>query len=102
MLSIESGCIVCGAQKHRHKIFFYKKYKELKPAEKESFVKKLVACLECHDDDDDYLCRNKDCKRGASSDHHYFLCPKAVLKDMSDWLSHQQRPQERKQTDRVG
>ncbi len=38
----------------------------------------------CHEDDnrcsDSYICRNKVCKRGASSDHHYFLCPKWELK----------------------
>ena len=29
---------------------------------------------------DSYLCRNKDCKRGSSSDHHFFLCLKGGFK----------------------
>lgn len=89
-VSTESGCIVCGAEKHRDKIFFCKKFKELKLAEKRSIMKKLGACkkcLGCHEEDDrcsdNYLCRNKDCKRGASSVHHYFLCPKE-LKNVSE------------------
>ncbi len=68
-------------------IFFCRKFKELKLAENKSIVRKLGACkkcLGCHEDDnrcsDSYLSRNKDCKRGASSDHHYFLCPKWELK----------------------
>ncbi|KAL1249502.1 hypothetical protein QQF64_020507 [Cirrhinus molitorella] len=80
----EGGCIVCGAEKHKDKIFFCK---GLKLAEKKSIVRRLGACkkcLGCHEDEnrcsDSYLCRNKDCKRGASSDHHYFLCPKGELK----------------------
>lgn len=88
-VSTESGCIECGAEKHRDKNFFCKKFKELKLSEKKSIVKKLGACkkcLGCHEDgdrcSDNYLCRNKDCKKGASSDHHYFLCPKGELKDM--------------------
>lgn len=59
-------------------------------AEKKSVVRKLGACKkcsECHEDDnrcsDSYLCRNKDCKRGASSDHHYFLFPKWELKKLN-------------------
>lgn len=46
-------------------------------------VKKLGACkkcLGCHEGEDDckdtYLCRNRDCKKGGSSDHHFFLCPR--------------------------
>ncbi|XP_060762855.1 uncharacterized protein LOC132872219 [Neoarius graeffei] len=29
---------------------------------------------------DTYLCRNRDCKKGSSSDHHFFLCLKGGFK----------------------
>ncbi|GAA6097417.1 uncharacterized protein LOC108181458 [Tachysurus ichikawai] len=81
--SVDGGCIICGSEKHKGKIFFCKKFKELELAEKSSIVRRLGACkrcLGCHENEDgcsnSYLCRNKDCKRGSSSDHHYFLCPK--------------------------
>lgn len=36
--------------------------------------------LGCHEEEDNckdtYLCRNKDCKKGSSSEHHLFLCLK--------------------------
>lgn len=81
------GCIICGDERHKEKIFFCKRFKELKLAEKVQAVKKLGACkkcLGCHEEEDDckdtYLCRNKDCKKGGSSDHHFFLCPKGELR----------------------
>ncbi len=66
--STEGGCILCGAEKHKGKIFFCRKFKEIKLAEKKSIVRKLVACKKCfgcHEDDnrcsDSYLSRTKDC-----------------------------------------
>ncbi|XP_073797048.1 uncharacterized protein [Danio rerio] len=89
--STEAGCIVCGAEKHRDRIFFCRKFKDLKLTEKKSIIRKLGACKKClgvHEDDsrcsDNYLCRNKDCKKGDFSDHHYFLCPKWDLKNLNE------------------
>lgn len=72
---------------HKEKIFFCKQFKRLKLAEKLNAVKKLGACqrcLECHEEGNkcwgNYLCRNGDCRRGSSSDHHFFLCPKREAK----------------------
>ena len=55
--------------------------------EKDAAVKKLGACrkcLGCQDDEgycrDSFLCRNNDCKKGRTSDHHYFLCPKGEFR----------------------
>lgn len=83
----KGGCVVCGDERHREKVFFCKRFKELKPGEKLNAVEKLGACrrcLRCHAEDDEcidtYLCRNRDCKRGNSSDHHYFLCLKGGFK----------------------
>lgn len=83
----KGGCVVCGDERHRENVFFCKQFKELKPSEKLSAVEKLVACrrcLRCHTEDeecmDTYLCRNRDCKRGSSSDHHFFLCLKGGFK----------------------
>lgn len=78
-------CVVCGDRGHSSKIFFCKKFKAMKLHEKKVALKKLGACRKClelHDEDgyckDNFLCRNAECKRGASApDHHYFLCPKA-------------------------
>lgn len=79
----DSGSIVCGEMRHKDKLFFCKQFKDLKLSEKLSAVKKLGACtkcLRCHDEEnqckDTYLCRNKDCRKGSSSDHHYFLYSK--------------------------
>lgn len=67
------------------KLFFCKQCKSLKLGGKLNAVKKLGACrrcLECHDEGNDckstYLCSNRNCKKGSSSDHHFFLYPKAV------------------------
>ncbi len=83
----KGGCVVCGDERHREKIFFCKRFKELKPGEKLNAVEKLGArrrCLTCHAEDeectDTYLCRNRDCKRGSSSDHHFFLCLRGGFK----------------------
>lgn len=83
----KGGCVVCGDEKHREKIFFCKQFKELKPGEKLNAVERLGACrrcLRCHSEDDEctdtYLCRNRDCRRGSSSDHHFFLCLKGGFK----------------------
>lgn len=79
----ENGCAVCGDERHKDKIFFCKKFRGLELSEKRAAVKKTGACkkcLGCHEDYgkcmDNYLCSNKNCGRGGSSDHHYFLCPK--------------------------
>lgn len=83
----EDVCVVCGDGRYNDKIFFCKKFKGLKLHEKKAALKKLGACrrcLGCHDDDgycrDTYLCRNKDCKKEGTSNHHYFLCPKGDSK----------------------
>ncbi len=83
----ESTCIVCGSEKHKEKIFFCKKFKELKLAEKKVILRKLGLCRKClghHDDDskcrDMFLCRSKECKGGASADHHYLICPRGETK----------------------
>lgn len=52
----EGGCIICGEEKHKDRIFFCKKFKALKLSEKETAVKKIGACrkcLECHKNNDD-------------------------------------------------
>ncbi|KAL1250804.1 hypothetical protein QQF64_018600 [Cirrhinus molitorella] len=56
-------------------------------SEKLNAVGKLGACkrcLVCHEDDseckDTYLCRNRDCRKGNSADHHFFLCRKGDSK----------------------
>ncbi|KAK7879276.1 hypothetical protein WMY93_033942 [Mugilogobius chulae] len=81
------GCIVCGDLRHGDKIFFCRQFKAMNVTEKLSILKKLGACKKClgsHEEDDEctntYLCRNKDCKKGSSSDHHFFLCPKGEFK----------------------
>ena len=83
----KGGCVVCGDEKHRENIFFCKRFKELKPNGKLNAVEKLGACkkcLVCHDDDgecnDTYLCKNWDCRRGSSADHHLFLCRRGDAK----------------------
>lgn len=74
---------MCGDEKHKDKIFFCKTFRGLTVPQKKAALEKLGACrkcLGCHDEDrycrDAYLCRNRDCKRGSSADHHYFLCPR--------------------------
>lgn len=78
----EDGCVVCGDEKHKDRIFFCKRFKALKLSEKEAAMNKSGACrkcLGCHKDDDGckdtYLCRNKDCRKDSPV-HHFFLCPK--------------------------
>ncbi|XP_048067116.1 uncharacterized protein LOC125280555 [Megalobrama amblycephala] len=79
----DGGCTVCGALNHKDKIFFCKKFKELKLAEKKAALRKIGACkkcLGCHEGDrncrDTFLCKNRDCRRENAPDHHYFLCPR--------------------------
>lgn len=81
-------CVVCVDERHSEKIFFCKRFKELKPSEKLIAVEKLGACrrcLICHSKEeecvDKYLYRNRDCKREKSSDHHFFLCLKGGFKE---------------------
>lgn len=77
----KTRCVVCGDEKHHEKLFFCKRFKELKPVNKLKAVEKLGACkrcLICHEEEeectDTYLCRNRDCK--SSRGHHFFLRPK--------------------------
>ena len=79
----KEGCVVCGDKRHAEKLFFCKKFKELKGKDKVSAVERLGACpkcLECHEEDstckDTYLCRKPGCRRG----HHFFLCQRADTK----------------------
>lgn len=83
----KSGCVICGDEKHREKLFFCKRFKELKLGDKLNAVEKLGACkrcMVCHDEDgeckDNYLCRNRDCKKSNSPDRHFFLCLKGDFK----------------------
>lgn len=82
------GCVICRDGRHGEKLFFCKQFKSLKLGGKLNAVKKLGACrrcLECRDEGNDcqstYLCRNRNCKKGSSSDHHFLLCRKAVTWD---------------------
>jgi len=79
----EGVCIVCGSEKHKGKIFFCNKFKELQFTEKKVILRKLGLCRRClgyHEDDSKcremFLCRRKECKGGGSADHHYLFCPK--------------------------
>ncbi|XP_067280641.1 uncharacterized protein [Pseudorasbora parva] len=99
----KGGCVVCGDEKHRDKIFFCKQFKELKPGEKLNAVERLGACrrcLRCHGEDDEctdtYLCRNRDCRRGSSSDHHFFLCLNGGVKGKEHMKV--EKPSTRRQT----
>ncbi|XP_049321149.1 uncharacterized protein LOC111193301 [Astyanax mexicanus] len=87
----EDGCSICGADGHKNKVYFCKKFRRLRLSEKKDAVKKLGACrkcLGCHETDDGckdtFLCKNKDCRKGSCSDHHFFLCPKAEEKRAKD------------------
>lgn len=75
----------------KRKFSFANNFKELNLVEKLNAVKKLGACkrcLECHEEDDGcrdtYLCRNRDCRKGSSSDHHFFLCPKGEARRVEE------------------
>lgn len=81
---------VCGSEKHKGKIFFCKKFKELKLAEKKVILRKLGLCKKClgfNEDDhkcrDLYLCKSKACKGEASADHHNLICPRWEIKSES-------------------
>lgn len=83
----ESLCIVCGSEKHKGRIFFCRKFKELELAEKKVILRKLGVCRKClghHEDDskcrDAFLCRRKDCRGGSSVEHHYLICPRGETK----------------------
>jgi len=43
----EGGCVVCRDERHREKVFFCKRFKEFKLAEKVNAIKKLGACKRC-------------------------------------------------------
>lgn len=81
------GCVMCGDEKHRGKIFFCKQFKELEPGERRKAAKKLGACRRClmchaHIDDckDTFLCSNAVCAKGGSSDHNFLLCTRGGSK----------------------
>lgn len=97
----KGGCVVCGNETHREKIFFCKRFKKLHFDEKLNAVEKLGACrrcLMCHAQDDEctdtYLCWNRDCNRGGCSDHHFFLC----LRGFNGKESKVPKPNTRRQT----
>lgn len=82
--SSQAACVVCGESGHRKKLFYCKKFKTLKLAEKKDAVRRLGACgkcLEVHGDDGDckttFLCRNEGCKDTQGPGHHYYLCAKS-------------------------
>ena len=63
----QAGCVICGDEKHRAKLYFCKQFRALKPAERNAAVKELGACercLEIHDDlafcKPTFLCRHPD------------------------------------------
>ncbi|KAK2896112.1 hypothetical protein Q8A73_015600 [Channa argus] len=77
-------CTVCGDNKHKDRIFFCKKFR----GPPLSAVNQLGACRECigchkgrDDFKDDYLCKNKDCKKAGFPNHHFFLCPRGEYKN---------------------
>ena len=84
--NLEEACVVCGDGGHTDRIYFCRRFRGLAVPDKEAAVGKLGACrrcLGCHEDGycrDYFLCRNRDCKKGSSADHHYFLCPKGEFK----------------------
>lgn len=79
----EVSCVVCGESKHQLKLYFCKKFRALKLAEKRDAAKKVGACekcLEIHNDfnkcTDEFLCKNPECRENNKM-HHFYLCPKA-------------------------
>lgn len=80
----QRGCVVCGDEKHRKKLFFCKQFKTLRLADKKTAVKKLGACEKCLETHDmmayckpTYLCKRQDCGDEHIQEHHYCLCPNA-------------------------
>lgn len=95
-----AGCIVCGDSKHKKKLYFCKKFRTLKPSEKENVMRRLRACkrcLEIHEGaaycKSTYLCRNLERKDQQTPEHHYYLCPYAETR---------RTPQKRTKTGSVG
>ncbi|XP_054611256.1 uncharacterized protein LOC129169152 [Dunckerocampus dactyliophorus] len=85
--SSQASCVVCGERGHRKRLYYCKKFKALKIAEKKEAVKKIGACgrcLEVHDDDAEckttFLCKSEGCNDAQGLGHHYYLCPKATSK----------------------
>lgn len=72
----KSGCVVCGDEKHREKIFFCKcKWKSCEHVRNAWYAMMKVVNVKII-----YLCRNKDCKKSNSPDHNFFLCLKGDFK----------------------
>ncbi|KAK5862062.1 hypothetical protein PBY51_017494 [Eleginops maclovinus] len=82
--SSQASCVVCGDRGHGRKLYYCKKFKELRVAEKKEAVKELGACgrcLEVHGNDAEckttFLCKSEGCKDTQGPRHHYYLCSKA-------------------------
>ena len=81
-------CSMCGEGGHSGRLYHCKSFKKANATERRAQVKKSKACLKCldlHGSDgpcnNNFLCRNSECKRGdAPPDHHFFLCLKSPAK----------------------
>lgn len=73
--------MVCGDPKHKKKLYFCNKFKNLSPFQKIDATEKLGACKEClevHERDQYckpfYICKNQECVDEDVQDHHFLLC----------------------------
>lgn len=96
-----NSCIVCGDDVHAGKLFACKVFKRLNLSSKKTHLKKAGACFKClrhHGEDGGcnlkFLCSKDDCRRGASSDHNYLLCPKPPIKQREKTNRMQSDPRE--------
>ncbi|KAK7925024.1 hypothetical protein WMY93_007334 [Mugilogobius chulae] len=76
-----TGCVVCGDQKHKKKLYFCNKFKTLPLSQRLNAVEDLGACKECleihlsgQDCKSGYLCKNEVCEDEEIPSHHYLLC----------------------------
>lgn len=81
----QAACIVCGERGQRKKLYYCKKFKTLRVAEKKEAVRKLGSCgrcLEVQNDDAEckttFMCKNEGCKNTQGPGHHYYLCSKVA------------------------
>lgn len=63
------GCVICGDERHRGKIFFCKPGEKLEAVEELGAMQKILTY----------------CSRGGSSDHHFFLCLVRKVKNPRKW-----------------
>lgn len=77
----QASCVVCGERGHGKKLYYCKKFKALRVAEKKEAVRRLGACgrcLEVHSGEAEckttFLCKNEGCK--DTQGHHFYLCSK--------------------------